>query len=52
MYVKKKYTDKDKEIDTTDKKLIRLQKELSKAAANFNLFAKEDEFKVRYGWQS
>ena len=49
MYVKKKYTDKDKEIDTTDKKLIRLQKELSKAAANFNLFAKEDEFKDVYG---
>jgi len=49
MYIKKKYTDKDKEIDTTDKKLIRLQKELSKAAANFNLFAKEDEFKDVYG---
>lgn len=49
MYIQKKYTDKDKEIDTTDKKLIRLQKELAKAAANFNLFAKEDEFKEVYG---
>jgi hypothetical protein len=49
MYIKNKYTDKNKEIDTTDKKLIRLQKELAKAAANFNLFAKEDEFKDVFG---
>lgn len=49
MYIKKKYTDKNKEIDTTDKKLIRLQKELAKASANFNLFAKEDEFKDVFG---
>mgnify|MGYP003676239947 FL=1 len=49
MYIQKKYTDKNKEIDTTDKKLIRLQKELSKAAANFNIFAKEEEFKDVYG---
>ena len=49
LYVKNKYSDKDKEIDTTDKKLIRLQNELAKAGANFNLFAKEDEFKDVYG---
>ena len=49
MYIQKKYSDKDKEIDTTDKKLIRLQKELSKATANFNIFAKKEEFKEVYG---
>ena len=49
LYVKNKYSDKDKEIDTTDKKLIRLQNELAKAGANFNLFAKKDEFKDVYG---
>tara|TARA_Y100000401_G_scaffold113510_1_gene114259 strand:+ start:1427 stop:2938 length:1512 start_codon:yes stop_codon:yes gene_type:complete len=43
-YIKTKYTDKGKQIDTTDKKLIRLQQDLAENVTNFKLFYNYPEF--------
>jgi hypothetical protein len=43
-YIKTKYTDKGKEVDPTDKKLIRLQQDLAENVANFRLLADYPEF--------
>jgi len=38
LYIEEKYTKKGKEVDLTDKKLIRYKKALEEAKKNFNLF--------------
>tara|TARA_R100001460_G_scaffold17912_3_gene38144 strand:- start:513 stop:2045 length:1533 start_codon:yes stop_codon:yes gene_type:complete len=43
-YIKTKYTDKGKEVDATDKKLIRLQEDLAENVAAFKLLADYAEF--------
>ena len=44
LYIKEKYTDKNKEVDTTDTKLIRYQKVLEEAKNDFTLFTSIPEF--------
>ncbi len=45
LYIEEKYTKKGKEVDLTDKKLIRYKKALEEAKKNFNLFTTIPEFK-------
>ena len=44
LYIEEKYTKKGKEVDLTDKKLIRYKKALEEAKKNFNLFTSIPEF--------
>ena len=44
LYIEEKYTKKGKEVDLTDKKLIRYKKALEEAKKDFNLFTSIPEF--------
>jgi hypothetical protein len=48
LYIKEKYTNKGKQINAEDKKLLALQKQLAQDLSTFKLFSDVPEFKDQY----
>ena len=48
LYIKEKYTNKGKQINAEDKKLLALQKQLAQNLSTFKLFSDVPEFKDQY----